>query len=84
MDDLGLIFEEQHTHLRTVTYRLLGSVREADDAVQEIARVRMWLPALAEPAGAATLRPSGTARSYQYCSPRRAGRNACARVSAQF
>jgi len=25
MDDLTLIFEEQHTHLRAVAYRLLGS-----------------------------------------------------------
>jgi hypothetical protein len=44
MDDLTLIFEEQHTHLRAVAYRLLGSVREADDAVQEIARVRAAVP----------------------------------------
>ena len=35
MDDLTPIFEEQRTHLRAVAYRLLGSVHEADDAVQE-------------------------------------------------
>ena len=35
MDDLTVIFEEQRTHLRAVAYRLLGSVHEADDAVQE-------------------------------------------------
>lgn len=35
MDDLTAIFEEQRTHLRAVAYRLLGSVHEADDAVQE-------------------------------------------------
>src|ERR671930_1305394 len=28
-------FEEQRTHLRAVAYRLLGSLSEADDAVQE-------------------------------------------------
>ena len=28
-------FEEHRTHLRTVAYRMLGSVSEADDAVQE-------------------------------------------------
>ena len=35
MNDLTVILEEQRTHLRAVAYRLLGSVHEADDAVQE-------------------------------------------------
>ena len=35
MDDKTVIFEGQRTHLRAVAYRLLGSVHEADDAVQE-------------------------------------------------
>jgi DNA-directed RNA polymerase specialized sigma24 family protein len=35
MDDLTVILEEQRTHLRAVAYRLLGSVHESDDAVQE-------------------------------------------------
>jgi RNA polymerase sigma factor (sigma-70 family) len=35
MDDLTMIFEGQRTQLRAVAYRLLGSVHEADDAVQE-------------------------------------------------
>jgi RNA polymerase sigma-70 factor (ECF subfamily) len=35
MDDKTAIFEGQRTHLRAVAYRLLGSVHEADDAVQE-------------------------------------------------
>ncbi|HEY5787233.1 MAG TPA: sigma-70 family RNA polymerase sigma factor [Microlunatus sp.] len=34
-DDLTATFEAQRTHLRAVAYRLLGSVHEADDAVQE-------------------------------------------------
>lgn len=35
MDDLTVTFEGQRTHLRAVAYRLLGSVHEADDAVQD-------------------------------------------------
>src|SRR4029450_7293403 len=35
MDDSTLIFEEERTRLRAVAYRLVGSVHEADDAVQE-------------------------------------------------
>src|ERR671917_1694716 len=34
-DFLAEQFEENRTHLRAVAYRLLGSVSEADDAVQE-------------------------------------------------
>ena len=32
-------FEEHRTHLRAVAYRMLGSLTEADDAVQDT-----WLP----------------------------------------
>jgi RNA polymerase sigma-70 factor (ECF subfamily) len=34
-DWLAERFEEQRTHLRTVAYRMLGSLAEADDAVQD-------------------------------------------------
>jgi RNA polymerase sigma-70 factor (ECF subfamily) len=34
-DDLAQVFEANRTHLRAVAYRMLGSVNEADDAVQE-------------------------------------------------
>ena len=34
-DWLAAAFEEQRAHLRTVAYRLLGSVSDADDAVQD-------------------------------------------------
>ena len=37
MDEAGWLavrFEEQRAHLRTVAYRMLGSLAEADDAVQ--------------------------------------------------
>ena len=34
-EQLAAAFEDQRTHLRAVAYRMLGSVHEADDAVQE-------------------------------------------------
>jgi DNA-directed RNA polymerase specialized sigma24 family protein len=34
-DWLAEQFEENRTHLRAVAYRMLGSISEADDALQE-------------------------------------------------
>jgi DNA-directed RNA polymerase specialized sigma24 family protein len=34
-ESLAERFEEHRTHLRAVAYRMLGSLSEADDAVQE-------------------------------------------------
>ena len=34
-DIRGEAFEEHRAHLRSVAYRMLGSLSEADDAVQE-------------------------------------------------
>ena len=34
-EELALRFEENRTHLRSVGYRMLGSLTEADDAIQE-------------------------------------------------
>ena len=34
-DWLAQRFEENRTHLRAVAYRMLGSISEADDALQE-------------------------------------------------
>jgi hypothetical protein len=53
-DELTVIFEEQRTHLRAVAYRLLGSVDNGDDAVQE-----SWL----------RLEPSDVPRCRQTCLP---------------
>src|SRR3954452_15784149 len=39
-EQLAAEFEEHRTHLRSVAYRMLGAVSEADDAVQE-ARLRL-------------------------------------------
>ncbi|MBW8710171.1 MAG: RNA polymerase subunit sigma-70, partial [Mycobacterium sp.] len=35
MDDQALEFEQHRPHLRAVAYRMLGSLTEADDAVQD-------------------------------------------------
>jgi RNA polymerase sigma factor (sigma-70 family) len=47
-------FEEHRAHLRAVAYRMLGSISEADDAVQEA-----WLRLSHSDAGAAVENPGG-------------------------
>ncbi len=47
MDELAQRFDEQRTRLRAVAYRILGSLSEADDAVQEA-----WLRLSRSDAGA--------------------------------
>ena len=55
MDDKRLSrFEEHRTHLRAVAYRMLGSLSEADDAVQEA-----WL----------RLQPQPTPATSRTCGP---------------
>ena len=50
---MAIEFEEHRTHLRGVAYRMLGSLAEADDAVQEA-----WLKLdRAEPQDVANPRP---------------------------
>jgi RNA polymerase sigma factor (sigma-70 family) len=44
-DELAAAFEGQRTHLRAVAYRMLGSVHEADDVVQDA-----WLRLVRSPA----------------------------------
>ena len=36
--ELARVFEQHRRHLRAIAYRMLGSLAEADDAVQETAR----------------------------------------------
>src|SRR5215208_1451753 len=61
-------FEEHRAHLRAVAYRMLGSLREADDAVQEawlrlsrsdadeIESMRAWLTTVVARLSLSTLR----------------------------
>jgi RNA polymerase sigma factor (sigma-70 family) len=67
-DDLAQAFEANRTHLRAVAYRMLGSVNEADDAVQEawlrldrsrtdeIENLRAWLTTVVARVSLDTLR----------------------------
>jgi DNA-directed RNA polymerase specialized sigma24 family protein len=60
-------FEEQRPHLRAVAYRMLGSLSEADDAVQEA-----WLRSTrADTKQVDNLGAWLTTRSTRRCSPTR-------------
>src|ERR1700754_1402386 len=50
MEELATLFEANRPQLRSVAYRMLGSVSEADDAVQEA-----WLRLTRHPEGIANL-----------------------------
>src|SRR5437016_2232799 len=67
-------FEEQRPHLRAVAYRMLGSLSEADDAVQdawlrlsrantsEVENLRAWLTMIVARVALNLLRARGTRR----------------------
>ena len=67
-------FEDQRPHLRAVAYRMLGSLTEADDAVQdawlrlsrsdtsEVVNLRAWLTTVVARVALNTLRARGTRR----------------------
>ena len=54
MTELAEQFEEHRPRLRAVAYRMLGSLAEADDAVQEA-----WLRLSRADAAASTTSPAG-------------------------
>src|SRR6201986_3113366 len=68
-DVLATEFEQNRAHLRAVAYRMLGSLSEADDAVQEswlhvsrsgtagVKNLGGWLTAVGARVGLARLRP---------------------------
>lgn len=73
-DGLARDFEQHRTHLRAVAYRMLGTVHEADDAVQEtwlrlartdvsdVANLGGWLTTVASRISLDHLRTRGTRR----------------------
>ena len=73
-ESLARRFEEQRPHLRAVAYRMLGSLSEADDAVQdawlrvgradagEVENLRAWLTTIVARVSLNMLRSRGTRR----------------------
>src|SRR5437016_12540289 len=73
-DTLGRPFEESRPHLRAVAYRMLGSLSEADDAVQdawlrlsradtsEVENLRAWLTTVVARVALNLLRARNTRR----------------------
>jgi RNA polymerase sigma-70 factor, ECF subfamily len=71
-------FEEQRPHLRAVAYRMLGSLSEADDAVQdawlrlsradtsEVENLRAWLTTVVARVALNTLRTRNTRREQSF------------------
>src|SRR4051794_29397865 len=80
-EQLAAEFEEHRTHLRSVAYRMLGSVAEADDAVQEawlrlartdvsdVVNLRGWLTTVAGRLTLAALRSRKARRGESLDAP---------------
>ena len=94
-DSLASLFEEQRPHLRGVAYRILGSVSDADDAVQDtwlrlsrsdvsdVANLGGWLTTVVARVALNMLQSRKTRREEVGAQPPEAGAGAGARAGAE-